>query len=78
MKRPVHYMIHVRELERSIDFYRRALEFEIADRHDYEGVRLVYLRGRSSDFEIELVCPDEWPYASKPEPGRCHIAFAVD
>jgi lactoylglutathione lyase len=31
-----------------------------------------------SSFELELVAPDEWPYADKLEFGRTHIAFTVD
>ena len=71
-------MIHVRDLPRAVAFYTSALGAELAERHGYDGAQLVYLRWPGSAFELELVCPDDWPYADAPEPGRTHLAFAVD
>lgn len=75
--RPVHQMIHVRDLQGAVDFYTSALAAEVADTHSYEGARLVYLRWPGAAFELELVCPDVWPFAAAPEPGRTHLAFTV-
>lgn len=72
-----HFMIQVRDLDRAVAFYEKALLFVEVDRHRYDGATLVYLRGRGSPFEIELIAPDDWPYAERPEPGRSHIAFTV-
>jgi lactoylglutathione lyase len=71
-------MIQVRDLDRALDFYQRALHLDVVDRHRYEGTSLVYLRIPGSRFEIELIAPDRWPFAERPEPGRLHLAFAVD
>jgi lactoylglutathione lyase len=76
--KPAHCMIHVRDLDRAVDFYGRALGFREVDRHRYDGATLVYLRDPASPFEIELIQPDRWPFQSQPEPGRTHIAFIVD
>ena len=76
--KPVHYMIHVRNLEGAISFYEKALNLAVVDRHRYDGATLVYMRTPHTSFEVELVAPDEWPYADKPEFGRTHIAFTVD
>lgn len=71
-------MIHVRDLPRALEFYTVALGAQVADRHSYDGARLVYLRWPEAAFELELVCPDTWPFADAPEPGRTHLAFTVD
>lgn len=75
--KPIHYMIHVRDLERSIDFYRSVLGFEVADRHRYDGHSLAYLRGAESPFEIELIRPDRWTFGAAEQTAPTHIAFAV-
>ncbi len=76
--RPAHHMIHVRDLPGAVDFYTSVLGGVVADRHTYDGARLVYLRWPDLVFELELVCPDIWAFAAVPEPGRTHIAFTVD
>ena len=76
--RPAHYMIQVQNLQSAIVFYERALGFTVVDRHRYPGATLVYMRGPSSAFELELISPDKWDYARMPEPGRTHIAFTVE
>jgi lactoylglutathione lyase len=74
---PVHHMLHVRDLKRAVRFYEHALGLVVADRHQYDGASLVYLRVPGTSFEIELIAPDHWPYALTPEAGRLHLAFAV-
>ena len=71
-------MIHVRDLEAAIAFYRRALGCTVADRHRYEQTDLVYLSLPGARFELELLSPAHWPYGDAPEPGRSHLAFTVD
>lgn len=71
-------MIHVRDLERAIAFYRDALGAHLVDRHRYEGAALAYLRWPGAAFELELLAPDIWPYSPAPEPGRTHLAFTVE
>jgi lactoylglutathione lyase len=71
-------MLHVRDLDRAVAFYTGVLGLALADRHAYEGARLVYLSVPGSGFEIELVSPDPWPFGDAPEPGRTHVAFTVE
>jgi lactoylglutathione lyase len=71
-------MIRVLDLERAIDFYRKAFGLGIADKFDFDDFTLVYLRNDESDFELELTLNkgrDE-PYGHSD--GYGHIAFAVD
>jgi lactoylglutathione lyase len=75
--RVAHCMIHVRDLGRAVAFYAMALRFREVDRHHYDGATLVYLRGDEAPFEIELICPQQWHYEERPEPGRNHLAFCV-
>jgi lactoylglutathione lyase len=78
MAKAIHMMIRVLEEERSVEFYRRAFGFEVADRFVFEGFTLIYLRNPEADFEIELTINhgrDE-PYTLGN--GYGHIALAVD
>lgn len=54
MAKAIHTMIRVLDEARSVDFYRRALGLEVADRFAFEGFTLVYLRNAEADFEVEL------------------------
>lgn len=73
-----HHMVHVGDLDRAIAFYCNVFACTVADRHDYDGTRLVYLAGIVPGIEIELICPATWDFADRPEAGRTHIAFTVD
>lgn len=74
----IHMMIRVSDLERSVDFYRRAFGLEVVHRLDFDDFTLVYLRNDESAFELELTWnrPRREPYALGD--GYGHIAFAVD
>jgi lactoylglutathione lyase len=72
-----HHMIHVRNLDRAVAFYTNVLGCHVADRHVYDGAELVYLSGLAPGVELELIMPDQWPFAEAPETGRGHIAFTV-
>ncbi|MGF1475841.1 MAG: VOC family protein [Geminicoccaceae bacterium] len=78
MAKAIHTMFRVRDLDRSLDFYRRAFGLEIADRFDFDGFTLVYLRNAEADFEVELTYNHgrEEPYAHGD--GYGHLALAVD
>ena len=78
MAKPIHMMIRVVELDRSIEFYRRAFALEVADRFDFDSFTLVYLRGAESEFEIELTLNKgrQEPYGHGD--GYGHVAFCVD
>ena len=78
MAKAVHAMIRVLELDRSIDFYRRAFGLEVAKRLDFDDFTLVYLRNSEADFELELTWnrDQEQPYTHGS--GYGHIAMVVD
>lgn len=73
-----HHMVHVRDLDRAIAFYKSVFGCAVADRHDYHGTSLVYLAGIAPGVELELICPATWDFAPRPETGHTHIAFTVD
>ena len=78
MSKIIHSMIRVLNEQNSVQFYRDALQLEIAHRLDFDEFTLVYLRGPKNDFEIELTINKS---ASKPYDlgtGYGHIAAVVD
>jgi lactoylglutathione lyase len=77
MAKPIHSMIRVLDEERSVDFYRRAFNLEIADRYAFDSFTLVYLRAPESEFELELTINHgrTTPYEQGQAYG--HIAFVV-
>jgi lactoylglutathione lyase len=77
MAKVIHSMIRVRDLDASMKFYATAFGLESADRFDFDGFTLVYLRNPENDFEIELT----WNHG-RAEPythgdGYGHVAVAV-
>ena len=78
MAKPIHMMIRVLDLDRSIDFYRKAFGLEVADRFDFDTFTLVYLRGPESDFEIELTLNKGRTEPYTHGTGYGHVAFVVD
>lgn len=54
MAKAIHSMIRVLDEQRSVDFYRRAFELEVADRLDFPEFTLVYLSNATTEFELEL------------------------
>ena len=78
MAKAIHTMIRVLDLDKSIDFYKRAFGLDVAERFDFDDFALVYLRNPENDFEIELT----WN-KSQSEPythgsGYGHVAVCVD
>ena len=78
MAKIIHSMIRVLDLDASLKFYKEALDLEIAERLDFEGFSLVYLRNEENDMELELTWNEgtEEPYTHGT--GYGHIAVAVD
>jgi catechol 2,3-dioxygenase-like lactoylglutathione lyase family enzyme len=72
-----HAMIQVRDLEACVVFYEQALGLGVAERHEYDGASLAYLRSEGGHCEIELLCERPWRFRDRPEKGRTHIAFTV-
>ncbi len=71
-------MIRVLDLDKSMDFYKRAFGLELAQRFDFDDFTLAYLRNDESEFEIELT----WNHG-RSEPythgnGYGHVAVSVE
>ncbi len=71
-------MVRVLDLDRSITFYRQAFALEIADRFEFDGFTLVYLRNEEADFEIEQTLNHGQEQAYELGNGYGHVAFCVD
>ena len=78
MAKAIHSMIRVLDLERSIAFYCEAFGLEVADRFDFDGFTLVYMRSPETDFEVELTLNKGRTEPYEPGDGYGHIAFCVD
>ena len=78
MAKAIHTMIRVLELDRSVDFYKKAFDLDVADHFDFDSFALVYLRNAENDFEIELTLNkgESEPYTHGS--GYGHVAVCVD
>ncbi|NIY82393.1 glyoxalase superfamily protein [Vibrio hepatarius] len=78
MAKLIHSMIRVFDVNRSIAFYKDALDLDVAQSFEFESFSLIYLRNSSSDFELELTYnhdnSDHYTHGS----GYGHIAVCVD
>ena len=77
MAKAIHTMIRVLDLDRSIDFYRRAFGLDVADRFDFDGFTLVYLRNEENDFELELTWNEGQEEGYTHGSGYGHVAMCV-
>ncbi|MGZ6022616.1 MAG: VOC family protein [Rhizomicrobium sp.] len=78
MAKPVHSMIRVLDEARSLDFYIRAFDLQIADRLVFPYFALIYLRHMSSPFELELTVNFGRKEPYSPGDGYGHLAVVVD
>jgi lactoylglutathione lyase len=78
MAKPIHSMIRVLDEARSVDFYRRALALEIAERIVFDSFTLIYMRGDSSPFELELTINHGRTESYQLGDGYGHLAVVVD
>lgn len=78
MAKIIHTMVRVLDLERSLRFYRDALQLVPSHRLDFPDFSLVYLRNPESDVEIELTWNKGRENAYVHGDGYGHIAVAVD
>ncbi len=78
MAKAIHTMIRVADLDKSIAFYDTAFDLKVAERFDFDGFSLVYLRNPENDFELELTWNDgqEEPYTHGS--GYGHLAVCVE
>ncbi|MFE1601761.1 VOC family protein [Methylobacterium sp. ID0610] len=78
MAKPVHSMIRVRDEARSRDYYAKAFGLEVADRFEFDGFALVYLRDPASPFELELTVNFDRQEPYEIGNGYGHLAVVVD
>ncbi|HEY5624226.1 MAG TPA: VOC family protein [Gammaproteobacteria bacterium] len=78
MAKAIHTMIRVLDVDRSIDFYKRAFGLDVADHFDFDDFALVYLRNAENDFEIELTLNKERKEPYTHGDGYGHVAVCVD
>ncbi len=78
MAKAIHTMIRVLEAERSLRFYAVAFGLEVADRFEFDGFTLLYLRNNETDFEVELTVNHGRAEPYDLGDGYGHLAFAVD
>jgi lactoylglutathione lyase len=71
-------MIRVLDEARSVQFYQTAFGLDVADRFDFDGFTLVYLRNAEADFEVELTVNKGRTEPYDLGDGYGHVAFAVD
>ena len=74
----IHENYNVADLEKSLDFYEKALSLKEKRRKNGDGFIIVYIGNEESDFELELTWLQEHnePY----DLGECefHLAFRTD
>ncbi|MEC6882034.1 lactoylglutathione lyase [Photobacterium sp. NCIMB 13483] len=78
MAKIIHSMIRVIDLDASLEFYKKALNLDIAQRLDFDGFSLVYLRNDENDMELELTWNEGTTEPYTHGTGYGHIAVAVD
>lgn len=74
-----HMNINVQNLEKSIDFYQKALNLTIIKQREYDHFTLTFLRAEEGEFKIELTYLHD--HVDKPyELGEneTHLCFVVD
>ena len=73
-----HLNFNVLDLEKSLDFYDRALSLKPIRRKEGKGFTLVYLGDGTEDFELELTYLHD--RGERYDLGECefHLALAVD
>ena len=77
MAKAIHAMIRVLNEARAVAFYKEAFGLGVADRFEFDGFTLVYLRSEAADFELELTINHERTTPYDLGDGYGHIAFAV-
>ncbi|HCH6232705.1 VOC family protein [Vibrio parahaemolyticus] len=78
MTKMIHAMIRVRDLDRSLQFYRDALELEIKDQYVFDGFSLTYLANEETGFELELTHNHDQSEPYTHGSGYGHLAVSVD
>jgi len=78
MAKIIHSMIRVLDEQRSVAFYKKTLDLDVAGRFPFEGFTLVYLRNAENDIELELTINHDRAEPYTFGDGYGHIAVAVE
>ena len=78
MAKAIHTMIRVYNIEKSREFYEKALGLRVADHFDFDGFSLTYMRNDEADFEIELTHNQQQSEPYTHGDGYGHVAVCVD
>ena len=78
MSKPIHSMIRVLDLDRSLRFYADVLGMRESHRLDFPDFALVYLRNDDSEFEIELTLNKGRTEAYTHGSGYGHLGVVTD
>lgn len=78
MAKAIHSMIRVLDEQKAVDFYRSAFDLDVADRFEFDGFTLVYLKNAENDFEIELTVNHGQSEPYTHGSGYGHLAVSVD
>lgn len=75
IERIEHIGIMVRDMDRSIEFYRDVLGLALRERRSFHAVELAFLHAENDSAEIELIAGED---AYRPGDGTVnHLAFTV-
>jgi lactoylglutathione lyase len=78
VKKLLHTRMRVNDIERTVQFYERALGLTVSRRHTSpRGAQLVFLATPNSEEEIELCQLPNSP-SVQVQPDLMHLAFEVD
>ena len=74
----IHENYNVSDLNKSLEFYEKALGLKEIRRKNGNGFTIVYIGNEESDFELELTYLEDHPQPY--DLGECefHLAFRVD
>lgn len=78
MAKAIHSMIRVLEEQRSVDFYKKAFDLNVADRLDFDTFILIYLSNSEAGFELELTVNKGQTEPYELGNGYGHYAFCVE
>ncbi len=74
----VHSNINVFDLEKSIAFYKEALDLEVVRLKEYDDFKLAFLKGKDSDYQIELTWLKSMDRPYNLGDNESHICFKAE
>ena len=75
----LHTMIRVKDIKKSLDFYTKLFDLEVAQEKRLDDCTLYFLTDNEGDVQIELTLNDETPEGGYDlGTGFGHFAFATD